>query len=153
MKMLDAKIQSMCNEFSLLVSTELQKLQEANEKWMRLAENLVLQSGVVTEELKIALGSGNRVTIACMQAHDDRLNQLHDMPLHLKFVRSEAATPTPSQEPKSLLGDEHHRLKEIAPIGSLEKVATTINKSAEVTIQDIEDALRQIETAAAKDPL
>jgi hypothetical protein len=59
MKMLDAKIQSMCNEFSLLVSTELQKLQEANEKWMRLAENLVLQSGVVTEELKIALGSGN----------------------------------------------------------------------------------------------
>jgi hypothetical protein len=33
------------------------------------------------------------------------------------------------------------------------KVATTINKSAEVTIQDVEDALLQIEIAAAKEPL
>ena len=52
--------------------------------------------------------------------------------------------------------------KEIAPSGSLVKVATTFNKinsslsngSAipEVTIQDVEDALLQIEIAAAKEP-
>ena len=43
-------------------------------------------------------------------------------------------------------------LKEFASSGSPVKVVTTINKSAEVTIQDIKDALHQIETAAAKEP-
>ena len=78
------------------------------------------------------------------------------------IVRSEAATTTPSQEPKSLLGDEHHMLKEFAPSGSPVKVATTSNKInsssfnrsaiSEVTIQDVEDALLQLEIAAAKEP-
>jgi len=80
--MLDTGIQSLLSEFSLLLSAQLQKLQESSEKWMKLAENLVLQS----KELKIASGGGNQVTIAGMQAHDDRLNQLHDTPLHLKLV-------------------------------------------------------------------
>ena len=69
----------------LLLSAELQKLQESNEKWTKLEKNLVLQSGAVIEELKIASGGGNQVTIAGMQAHDDRLNQFHDTPLHLKL--------------------------------------------------------------------
>jgi hypothetical protein len=126
---------------------------------MKLAENLVLQSGAMTKELKIALASNdncsgdvNQLTIAGMQAHDDRLNQLHDTPLHLKLARSEVEATTPSKEPNSLR-DEHHRPKEIAPSGSPVKLATTINKSAEVTIQDVEDALLQIEIAAAKEPL
>lgn len=76
---------------------------------MKLVENLVLQSGAMTKELKIALASNdncsgdvNQLTIAGMQAHDDRLNQLHDTPLHLKLARSEAEATTPSKEPKSL---------------------------------------------------
>ena len=41
-KMFDAEIQSLRSEFSLLLSAQLQKLQESSEKWMKLAENLVL---------------------------------------------------------------------------------------------------------------
>jgi hypothetical protein len=40
--MLDPMIQSLRSEFSLLLSAQLQKLQEYNEKWMQLTDNLVL---------------------------------------------------------------------------------------------------------------
>jgi hypothetical protein len=128
---------------------------------MKLTENLVLQMRAMTEKLKITSASNEDWTIAGMQAHDDRLNQLHDMPLHLKLATSKATATTPSQEPKSF-GDQHHRAKEIAPSGSPMKVATTFNKIKssllskstipEVTIQDVEDTLLQIEIAAAKEP-
>jgi hypothetical protein len=41
-KMLDVEIQNLRSEFSLLLSAQLQKLQESNKKWMKLTENLVL---------------------------------------------------------------------------------------------------------------
>ena len=53
-KMFDAEIQSLRSEFSLLLSAQLQKLQDSNEKWMKLAENLMLQIHAVSEKLKIA---------------------------------------------------------------------------------------------------
>jgi hypothetical protein len=40
--MLDVEIQNLRSEFSLLLSAQLQKLQESNKKWMKLTENLVL---------------------------------------------------------------------------------------------------------------
>ena len=52
--MFDAEIQSLRSEFSLLLSAQLQKLQDSNEKWMKLAENLMLQIHAVSEKLKIA---------------------------------------------------------------------------------------------------
>jgi len=73
---------------------------------------------------------------------------------------NQATITEPSQEPKSW-GDQLHRTKEIAPSDSPVKVATTFNKinsssnrsaKPEVTIQDVEDALLQIEIAAAKEP-
>ena len=51
--MLDTGIQSLLSEFSLLLSAQLQKLQESSEKWMKLAENLVLQIHAMAEKLKI----------------------------------------------------------------------------------------------------
>ena len=67
---------------------------------------------------------------------------------------------SPCQEPRSW-GDQLHRPKDIAPSGSPVKVATTYNKInsssfnrsaiSEVTIQDIEDALLQLEIATAKE--
>ena len=68
--MLDTMIQSLRSEFSLLLSAQLQKLQESNEKWMKLAENLVLHMRAVTEKLKIASASNEDWTIAGLQAHD-----------------------------------------------------------------------------------
>ena len=72
-----------------------------------------------------------------------------------------AVATSPCQEPRSW-GDQLHRPKEIAPSGSPVKVATTSNKInsssfnrsaiSEVTIQDVEDALLQLEIAAAKEP-
>lgn len=158
MKMLDAKIQSLCGDFSLLLSAQLQKLQESNKKGMKLAENLVLQTCAMIEELKIASVSNdhwssgmNQVTLAGMEAHDDKLNQLCDTSLHLRLAGSEAAAITPTQEPKNL-GDQHQRPEEIAPSGPPVQVATTFNKSAKVTMQDVEDVLLQIEIATAKEP-
>jgi hypothetical protein len=66
---------------------------------------------------------------------------------------------SPSQESRSW-GDQLQP-KEIAPSGSPMEVVTTFNKinsssnglaAPEVTIQDVEDALLQIEIAAAKEP-
>ena len=41
--MFDVEIESLRSEFSLLLSAQLQKLQDSNKKWMKLAENLMLQ--------------------------------------------------------------------------------------------------------------
>ena len=95
-----------------------------------------------------------------MQAHDDTRSLLYDTSLHLKPAMSKVVATSPSQEPRNL-GDQLHRPEEIAPNGSPVKVAATSNKinssfnrSAipEVTIQGVEDALLQLESAAAKDP-
>jgi hypothetical protein len=53
-KLFDKEVQSLHSEFSLLLSAQLQKLQDSNEKWMKLAENLMLQIHAVSEKLKIA---------------------------------------------------------------------------------------------------
>ena len=52
--MFDVEIESLRSEFSLLLSAQLQKLQDSNKKWMKLAENLMLQIHAVSEKLKIA---------------------------------------------------------------------------------------------------
>jgi hypothetical protein len=121
-KMLDVEIQSLRSEFSLLLSAQMQKLQESNEKWMKLAENLVLQIHAMTEKLKTSSTlnqdwSGvNQATLDGMQAHDDTLNQLHDTSLYLKLAMSKAVASSPSQESRSW-GDQLQP-KEIAPSGS-----------------------------------
>jgi hypothetical protein len=100
--MLDAEIQSLRSELSLLLSAQLQKLQESNEKWMKLVENLALQIHAMSEKLKIASTlnqdwSGvNQATIASMQAYDDTLDQLHNTSLHLKLAMSKAVATSPS---------------------------------------------------------
>jgi hypothetical protein len=72
---------------------------------------------------------------------------------------SKAMASSPSQESRSW-GDQLQP-KEIAPSGSPVEVVTTFNKinsssnglaALEATIQDVEDALLQIEIAAAKEP-
>jgi hypothetical protein len=110
---------------------------------MKLAENLVLQIHAMTEKMKTT-----------------SMLQLHDTSLHLKLAMSKAMVSSLSQEPRNW-GDQLHRPKD-APSGSPVKVVTTFNKinfssfngSAilEVTIQDVEDALLQIEIVAAKEP-